>query len=284
MKELPAIIRALADRRDGKMALATVVRTVGSSYRRPGARMLVLPDGGTVGSISGGCLERDVISHALRVREDGKAVLLTYDTTSEEDVVFGVGLGCKGVLEILVESVGHGNKSVNLIAFVESIFRRRQAGAVATIIRVEGKAKTQICERLMLDEDGAISSDVRDDVLKTKLLAAAREILPTGRCTNLSCELAGGVAEAFLEVIHSPTPLVVCGAGYDAVPLVRLAREVGFEVTVADGRPAYATSARFPEADAVVVARPEDDLRKKLGLNERTTAVIMSHHFLTDRA
>src|SRR6267378_1986081 len=103
MKELTAIVQACARQADKMKSLATVVQTTGSSYRRPGARMLVFPEGETVGSISGGCLEQDVILQARKAMESGKHALLTYDTTPEEDVVFGVGMGCKGVVQILVE-------------------------------------------------------------------------------------------------------------------------------------------------------------------------------------
>ncbi len=282
MRELSAIIKAYGGLGAGTPALATVVRTTGSSYRRPGARMLILPDGGTVGSISGGCLERDVISSARGVVEQGKAVLLTYDTTLEEDIVFGVGLGCKGVVEILVEPLVPGSEPAGMIAFVENMFRRRQSGAVATIVRVEGRVAARLGDRLMLDEGGGIVTRFRNENLRSRVLAETGRVFRKGLCETVGCELATGVVEVFIEVLHSPTPLVIFGAGYDARPLVRLAKEVGFEVTVVDGRPAYATSARFPEADTVVLARPEDELRVRLRLNDRTTAVIMSHHYLTD--
>jgi xanthine/CO dehydrogenase XdhC/CoxF family maturation factor len=93
-------------------------------------------------------------------------------------------------------------------------------------------------------------------------------------------ELPGGKVEVLVEVIHPPTPLVIFGAGYDAVPLSRMAKEAGFHVTVADVRPAYAQASRFPEADAIKVVRPEEIAM--LGLNQDTAAVIMSHNYLTD--
>src|SRR5438105_15466698 len=107
MNELQSILDAYeeARARGERAALATVVNVVGSAYRRPGARMLILEDGRTVGTISGGCLERDVAEHAARVMELGVARVVRYDTSRSEDIVWGLGLGCNGVVEILVESL-----------------------------------------------------------------------------------------------------------------------------------------------------------------------------------
>src|ERR1043166_2321185 len=105
MQELSRILDAYESGSPG-VTLATIVRISGSSYRQPGAHMLILPDRTTIGSISGGCLEEDVIAHARNLRAKNESAVLTYDTTSEEDVIFGVGLGCKGVIEILVEPAG----------------------------------------------------------------------------------------------------------------------------------------------------------------------------------
>ncbi|MDB6068377.1 MAG: putative xanthine dehydrogenase subunit [Pedosphaera sp.] len=286
MKELTAIIQACARQGDKMKSLATVVQTTGSSYRRPGARMLVFPEGETVGSISGGCLEQDVILQAQKAMESGKNAVLSYDTTPEEDVVFGVGMGCKGVVQILVECLppraGGPNDAVSFPGFVEDLFKHRQTGAVATVVSVEGRTDVQVGNRLMLHQDGRILSDVPDDILKSKMLSEAREALGTGGQAMKRHEFAAGSAEVFAEVIHSPMPLVICGAGYDAQPMVRLARELGFHVTVVDGRPAYASAARFPEADAVALA-PVEGMPGELDLGERTAAVIMSHNYLRDR-
>ena len=282
MKELAAILSAHSRQPDKAAALATLVQTSGSTYRRPGARMWISSGGESVGSISGGCLERDVIEKAQAVIQNGQPLLLTYDTTAEEDLVFGAGMGCKGTVHILVEPVLPGSPAAGLIQFVNHLFQRRQSGAVATVFRLQGIAPARLGDHLMLDPDGAVSGKIQDPGLQSKMLAAARAALPASRPATVELELAGGKTDVFVEVIHAPAPLVIFGAGYDAAPLARLAKEVGFHVTVADVRPAYARPDRFPEADAVVVLRPEEIAR--LALNERTAAVIMSHNYLTDRA
>jgi xanthine dehydrogenase accessory factor len=282
MKELAAILSARGRQPDKTAALATLVQTSGSTYRRPGARMFVCADGQSVGSISGGCLERDVIEQARSVMEDGQSILLTYDTTPEEDLVFGAGLGCKGAVHILVEPVRPGSSAARLIQFIGHLFQHRHSGAVATVFRVSGLVGARPGDRLMLDPDGSVTGETGDAALQSKMLAAAREALPSSRPRAVEFALAAGTAEVFVEVIHAPVPLVIFGAGYDAAPLARLAKELGFHVTVADLRPAYAQADRFPEADAVVVVRPEETAR--LALNAQTAVVVMSHNYLTDRA
>ncbi|MGD1083695.1 MAG: XdhC family protein [Verrucomicrobiota bacterium] len=282
MKELAAILQACAHAPGRRMALATLARASGSTYRRPGARMLIFPDGQSVGAISGGCLERDVIEKAQAVLEGGQSVVLTYDTTPEEDVVFGAGLGCKGVVDILVEPVGPGLPGAELVRFINTIFKGRQSGVAATIFRIRGGVAARPGDRLMLDSTGNCLGQIQDPALQTQMLALAREALAANRSKTVELELANGGVEVFVELIHAPRPLVIFGAGHDAGPIVRLAKEVGFEVTVVDARPAYARPERFPEADAVVAARPED--LSKIGLNPRTAAVVMSHNYLMDRA
>ncbi|MEY4940262.1 MAG: putative xanthine dehydrogenase subunit, partial [Verrucomicrobiota bacterium] len=105
MKEIKTIVDALLAPGAGETVLATLVTVQGSSYRRPGARLLVNRDGRRTGSISGGCLEEDVLRHAQRVLATGQAETVTYDTTSENDLVWGVGLGCHGVVSILLEKL-----------------------------------------------------------------------------------------------------------------------------------------------------------------------------------
>jgi xanthine/CO dehydrogenase XdhC/CoxF family maturation factor len=287
MKELEAIVNARAKNQGATMALATLVKASGSTYRRPGARMLVLPDGEAVGSISGGCLERDVIEKGGGVIRTGQNIVLTYDTSSEEDILFGAGLGCKGEVHILIEAVGPPENcpgGLDFINFLETLFQRRQSAAVATIFRAPAQSPARIGARLILGHDGAVAGEIGDEDLKAKLLEDAREALGANRAANFEHAWPGGVVEVFAEVIHSPVPLVIFGGGYDAAPMVRLAKEVGFHVTVVDKRPAYATAARFALADIVKVAQPEDDLAGQFNLNQRTAVVVMSHNYLADRA
>ena len=255
MKETQQILDALSSLPSGGAALATLVKVEGSSYRRPGARLLLTAEGRRAGSISGGCLEDDVAGHAREVLASGVAKAVTYDTTTENDLVWGVGLGCHGVVHVLIEKLG---AQLPWAAVLRENLRRRVPTELAVVWR---------------------SPD--PGLLGTRLaveLAAAPEPAPAPRG---QAGMTAPNTEVFRQVIAPPVPLVVFGAGNDAQPLVRLARELGWQVTVVDPRPALATPARFPDADSVVIARPEE-VTARLALGPDTVAVVMTHHYAHD--
>jgi xanthine dehydrogenase accessory factor len=241
MKELSAILRRLAEAAV-PAALATLVQVEGSSYRRPGARLLLGADGTRIGSISGGCLEEDLAGHARTVLASGKAALVTYDTTAENDLVWGVGLGCHGKVQVLVEPVPG---APHWAAACAKSFLERKAVVLAVVWRAAGSFR-----------------------LGTRLA----DELPTAQAADLTI---------FHDTVLPPPDLLICGAGDDAQPLVRCAHELGWRVTVADPRPALARRDRFPEADAVVVACPEE-IDTQVPLGARSLAVVMTHHYRHD--
>src|SRR5690349_9209178 len=256
MKELQKIVsEAERARNAGKtIALATVVSIDGSAYRLPGARMLIADGKWIAGSISGGCLEDDVVMRAREAITRDEALVTTYDTTSDDDIVFGVGLGCKGIITILVEPIRAGDRSVDFLAFARSCLEERSSGIVATIVRVHGRTDVKPGTRLVTRVEYR-RSDIGDREVESAIDSAiARLSQPT---QLVSVPVGGGSVEVFLERIDPPTPLVVFGAGHDAMPVVRLAKELGWHVTLADHRPAYATTERFPLADRIVVGSPK---------------------------
>ncbi len=140
MNELQAIVRAYDRwRRDGlPLALATVVDVHGSAYRRPGARMLVGP-AETVGGLSAGCLEQDVAERSRRVLGSGRPAIVRYDTTAEADMLWGLGLGCNGVVDVLIEPLP-ADRLNRQLAFLADLLSQRRTGAVATVFRARGPA------------------------------------------------------------------------------------------------------------------------------------------------
>lgn len=239
MKELQAIVRHLTSPSSGRSVLATLVTVEGSSYRRPGARLLVLPDGTRIGSISGGCLEEDVMARAHRVLATGVAESVVYDTTSENDLIWGVGLGCHGIVRVLLEPLP---PNPAWAATLGANF----AGRRATVLHV------------VHDSQAA-------DLLGTGL-AGERNTPPEG---------------TLVEVVASPIALFVFGAGDDAQPLVRLAKELGWQVTVADTRASFATKERFPAADRLLVG-PAAELTRRADPDGNALAVVMTHHYVHD--
>ena len=281
MKELVSITEAhLKLRAEGRSAvMATVVRTSGSTYRKPGARMLIAEDGRTLGSVSGGCLERDVFKQAQRVFQTHQPRLITYDSTSEDDIVWGFGLGCNGVVDILIEYLP--NVDSDQVTFLTSCLKERKDGVLAKVFAVEGSIDAKVGDYLVLRQDLSMESTILDRDLNDELLGDALKALESTRSQVKIYETSLGRAAAFVEMIQPPLPVVVFGAGHDAVPIVRLAKELGWHVSIVDGRPGYATAAKFPGADELIVARPESII-ERITVNDRTMAVIMNHNYMDD--
>jgi xanthine/CO dehydrogenase XdhC/CoxF family maturation factor len=285
--------------------------------------MLMTSEGQMVGSLSGGCLEGDVFEQAQAVMTSGKPIVVQYDTMSDEDIIWGLGLGCNGIVQILIERLEEessltqilhhppnppdqgGNKSqklaspepkevlrgvnndsgarfeLNHLAFLTDCLRLRHVGILATVFHVEGQVKAQVGTRLMVDPDGSVKSDIEDADLVAQIHDDTQQVLNDSRSKVKAYLLPTGKAEVFIEVIQPPVPLMIFGAGHDAVPLVRLAQELGWYVTVVDSRQADGTRSRFSSADEVVLSRPEG-IGEQVQLDNRTVAVVMTHNYLHD--
>ena len=241
MKELQAILAQLAASPAEPAALATLVTVAGSSYRRPGARLLITRSGTRIGSISGGCLEEDVIARAERVLRTGQPELALYDTTSENDLVWGVGLGCHGIVQVFIEHLNGWPSWADTI--VANLKQHRP-----TSIEVGWKVKNPAGFGTRLSSDRRDSSD------------------------------SDGV---FREMVGPLTALTIFGAGDDAQPLARFAKDLGWHVTIADPRRDFATPARFPTADSIVAA-PADQLVRRAAVPAQAFAVVMTHHYVHD--
>jgi xanthine dehydrogenase accessory factor len=260
-------------------ALATVVRVVGSAYRRPGARMLLAPDGERVGLVSGGCLEADLAERARPVLETGQAITVTYDARTDEDLIFGLGLGCEGMVEVLVERVPERRDGGHL-AWLLRVVQERQRMALATVFRSGGGIPIGSRFRLIEGEVGV--ADFADDGLVESLGRCADAVLRSGRHQNVTLQAAGGPVEALIELVTPFQELVVLGAGPDARPLVQFANELGFDVTVVDHRPAFAKAEHFPGARRVLVCEP-GHLLARVGIDPDCAVIVMSHAYDHDR-
>lgn len=284
MQEIDQILETWArlESRGEKAVLATVVDVSGSAYRRPGARMLIGSDGARCGSISGGCLEGHVVNDAWNLTRAGRAAIGHYDTTSPDEAMFGSGMGCSGVVRVLLERLGTA-ESREFIDFLRTIRRGRTPGVVATVIDCPGSESVCVGGRMMMSDGSAANVGLDDDFLEGALLEQASEVLEEKRSRLFLCETAEGRVEFFVELISPPVPLILFGAGQDAIPLVRIAKEIGWHVTVVDWRETFANSSRFPGADAIVLARPED-VAEKVRFNDDTATVLMNHHYPADLA
>jgi xanthine dehydrogenase accessory factor len=282
MKELRDILSALAALRGRgeAAALATITGVQGSTYRREGARLLIREDGTTVGSISGGCLEGDVAEAAREVLQTGRPRVLNYDLTADDDAVWGLGLGCNGMIEVFVEPV-RADSDAELVAQLRDTVDRRRTAALATVTESSSEA-VPVGHRLFVPEDGEVRGSLGDPSLDAAAVAAARGQIAAAKSAKVPLEFPGGQGELFIEVVKPPLPLLVCGAGHDSLPLVRLAHEMGWWVMVCDSRPAYATRERFPQADEVFLAQ-DRDVPQTARVDRNTFVVVMTHNFLHDQ-
>src|SRR5829696_7224170 len=251
MHELTRIADALTDAaaRGETAVLATVVRVVGSAYRGVGARLVVREDGTTLGLVSGGCLEGDIAARAAAVRASGRATAVTYDTRSGDDLVWGLGLGCEGLVEVLLEALPP-TRAVPVAALLRDAVDRGAPSVLATMRRGDEVSRLLVRGEGDVQHDG----DWRDAALVAAVRADACELLRAadGSARGTSRGYAtvdGSTAHVALEPIASALSLVICGAGPDAAPVSRLALAMGWDVTVVDHRPASALhAARFPTA------------------------------------
>lgn len=278
LRDILSEIGVLRARRE-PAALATITRVRGSTYRRAGARLLIRQDGTTVGSISGGCLEGDVVEAARDVMQTGRPRMLTYDLTADDDAVWGLGLGCNGAIDVFVEPLRHDG-DLDVASLLQGSIDSRRPAALATVI-VSPNGGPPVGSRLFVPADGTPAGSLGSAALETGAIEAARRQIAERHSAVVPLETPGGSGDMFIEVLVPPIPLLVCGAGHDALPVVRLAHDLGWWVIVADSRPAFATRERFPEADEVFLVE-DRDLPNAVRIDADTYAVVMTHNFLHD--
>ena len=282
MKEIRDILKVFdeAQKLGKQTALATVVHVEGSSYRRPGARMLIEDDGQLTGAISGGCLEGDALRKALLVMTEKRSRLVTYDTMDDDDAKFGVGLGCNGIIQVLIEPIDVSDPN-NPIQYLKAINEKRQKAVLVTLFSLQDKKDPQYGTCLLWKEDGSMIDHT--PVLKDVLLADANEAL-----VNQNSSFKNYISEnqnltAFIEMIKPPVSVIIIGAGNDVMPLVDMADILGWETTVADGRANYAKKERFASACQILVSKPEQVL-EQIAIDEQTVFLLMTHNYNYDMA
>jgi len=280
MKELQLILETLADRENEKMILATVVDVVGSGYRRAGARMLIDENGNSIGTVSGGCLEADVLERAKRVIKTNESAIITYDTTVDEKSLFGLGMGCRGIVRVLLEAV---TKESDIFKSFARAIENREREVVATLISSE--TNRIIGGRIFYNQADQFNFTNLSDSFKNyeRVKDDCRKIFDgEEKSTVQFYETGSGAAEFFIERIEPPLNLLLFGAGFDALPVVRFAKELGWHTIVIDHRAAFANRDRFPEADEIIVNQAQD-LPEKLFRDKNSAAVVMTHNYERDR-
>jgi xanthine/CO dehydrogenase XdhC/CoxF family maturation factor len=284
MKEINDIITTYDEARlEGKQTvMATVVHLEGSSYRRPGARMLITDEGKLTGAISGGCLEGDALQKALLVMAQQKSRIVTYDTMDEDDNTLGVGLGCNGVIQVLMEPV-NATDPMNPIEFLRKVTDKRQKAVLVTLFSLEDKKNTQAGTCLLLDENGNFLGNLQDLDLENILKEDAAAAFANEKSSFRNYISEKYNLTAFIEFVKPAVSLVIIGAGNDVIPLVDMADVIGWESRVVDGRSSHARPERFEKACQVLVSKPENAL-EQIPIDEQTVFVLMTHNYNYDKA
>lgn len=247
MTELETIAAALATSGGGVAVLATLMHVDGSAYRGPGARMVVHPDGSTVGAISGGCLEKDVVAHAERVRTEGTPRAVTWDLTRDDAAPWGLNMGCNAKLEVLLEPCF--GVPDDLATAVDAI-RRRDGAVIATCFRT-GPGGPAVGARLtLLDEIETATGPLADGPFGGTVKTDAHRVMREERSDVVEYPKQAGAPAVFFEFVPRPIALVLCGEGADAGPLAQLGEALGWQVRLV---PKDAGLGRLDDRTAVVV-------------------------------
>lgn len=267
------------------MVLGILVRTLGSTYRKAGAMLLIAGDGEYAGLISGGCLEGDLGERARRVIETGQAALITYELRNSDDLLWGLGLGCEGAMHILLLRVGP-REEWQPLAHLAAALDAHTPTAIGVVTESQDEA-IPVGTLLLPQTPGAsavalppsLPPSARAALLEPHVLAALTAAPSSGAVDRL--EAPGARWHLVLLPLSLPPRLLLLGAGPDALPVVDFAARLHWRVTLVDHRPAYAVPEHFLSAERVLLARPEE-LAQALDLSRFTAAVVMSHHLPSD--
>ncbi|HEX4051875.1 MAG TPA: XdhC family protein [Steroidobacteraceae bacterium] len=275
------------------MVLATVLDTAGPTYTKPGAQMLIASSGEYAGLLSGGCLEGDLSERARRVFDSGNSEIVRYDMRGPEDLLFGLGSGCEGAMEILLQrlDVSHQWQPLQRLT---TAWRARRPERLLMIARSTLHTVDAGMPAAQADWRAGSGIFISDGEAFGKAPPACAEALrrvaaqmPSGSGSQLLSHALPGAELLWLEQ-SAPPRLLLLGAGADALPVATLMTFIGWSVTVVDHRPHYARSERFPGADAVLSGGPAAVLDLVAQAQTAATAfngaVVMSHHMSSDRA
>ena len=260
-----------------KAGRAVVVRTFGSAPRPEGAVLLHASDGRIAGSVSGGCVEGAAAEQIEHAWSTGNARVIRYGISDEQ--AWDVGLACGGTIDVLVEPVVPSDA---VRAAMESLGAGGHGAAVITPLPADSPpAESGPHEpgegappdpKLVVHEDAHLDGSTGDEALDAQVVEAGLDALKRGLSTTV--ELGG--RSMFIEVFPVRPRLVIVGAVEVARSLVRLARELGFETVVIDGRASFATRERFPDADQLVVGWP-DEVADDIGLGPNDAVAVLTH-------
>jgi xanthine/CO dehydrogenase XdhC/CoxF family maturation factor len=254
------------------LVLATVIRTGGSTYAKPGAQMLIAADGEYAGLLSGGCLEGDLREHARTVAATGEGRIVSYDLRSSTDQLFGLGAGCEGAMDILLTRVGAGEYWQPL-EYMAAAARR---GDTCRVVFVTASRDTAIPLGMNFPDANPPPNGSKVD---SKILALRDVAVDTAG--NSTIRVRQPDVELFVADAAPPPRLLLLGGGPDTRPVAELASFLGWRVTTVDHRATYLAPGRFPPGTELIET-PASELTAAVRLDDFAAAVVMSHHLHSD--
>ncbi len=267
-------------RADAALVLATVFETEGSTYSKAGAQMLIDAEGNFQGMLSGGCLEGDLAHRAREVLATGTPQQVSYDLGSNDEELWGLGVGCDGLMRIFLQPLTSANSYQPFAAMAE-VYESLQLGAAATVLNSTGgdfqAGMSEVISGINALQE--INAGEPADWLRTGM----QTVLRTRRSYRQTFERGDSIVDVLFASLRPPPNVLVLGAGLDAEPVVRLISDLGWRVTVQDHRPAYIDKGNFSCADRVLNCAASD-LLTELDLSLYDAAIVMSHHLQTDRS
>ncbi len=281
MKEIKAIVKAYNEIKNSKnsAALATVVRVEGSSYRRTGARMLVLDNGTWIGGISGGCLEGDALKRARIAIHSSRPTLITYDTTDEDPHQIGVGLGCNGIIDVLFTPLDPDDQNNPAEILKKCIIESRETHVLLTITNLTGDwgdlEAGKVIRFNRADSLQVLNSPGLEGEISARILDQLKENKSApGQFTDPS----KGIIEIFIEILPPEISVVLMGHQYDVYPMSRLLKELDWRVCVCGD---------ILKINPQIRAYADEVIRtsefSSLPIDRHTAIILMSHDFRTDK-
>ena len=277
-RRLEAFYRERSNRGE-PLVLATVTETRGSTYSKAGAQMLIDRDGIFQGMLSGGCLEGDLAIRAAAVLETGVPQSVTYDLSDENDDLWGLGVGCDGLLRVFLQPLD-ARDGYEPYASIATLQNGRETFAVATLLESAAGLPAGAAAIVVGKETRLFGPPSAAAEGLSRVATIARN---DGRSGIESVAVGDEEVDAMVAVLRPVPRLLILGAGLDTEPVLRFGNELGWVCTVADHRPGYLERGGFESAERTVCA-PAAELAATLDLDDYDLAIVMSHHLVSDQA
>lgn len=280
MKEINDILRAYqkTDFSKNKAALATVIHVEGSSYRRPGARMLVLDNGRWIGGISGGCLEGDALLKAKNAMIQNKPRIVTYDTREEDAHQIGIGLGCNGLLDVLISPLMPDDER-NPLEILKNCTEDRTSNLLLTVTGVKGDFEKNMLvgDMFRFENKAQFSEEFQNLEGSDLILESVKTVIENKKSAFKKFEFSDSKSlSLFIEYLPPSTHVILYGSNYDIYPFVRIVKEIGWKVSVV-ANPKKLDKSVFTTADAVI-----SNKKGEAKTDENTAVILMAHDYKTD--